>query len=241
MLFNYAASILAVSAALCQQCLADGARRLPELVDRVGVTPVEGVLEKRASCPGGGRCLIGECCGDGCASNCCGHDAGGVGCGIVERCDFDGNVFIGCCDTLNIGGCYGEATRITINTPYRTVTFSSAGSRPTGDMTTTSLPTAVSSTTSTPLASSTTRTTTTTPTSAVEFESTSSDTSSSESTTEASSTTVSANDSSTTSVLLVATTAANQIPQGAAPMVTAFIPSEVNMGAVAMLGAWMVL
>jgi hypothetical protein len=34
-------------------------------------------LEKRAECGDGTRCLLGSCCGDGCAMNCCALDNGG--------------------------------------------------------------------------------------------------------------------------------------------------------------------
>jgi hypothetical protein len=37
----------------------------------------DGSLEKRASCGDGTRCLLGSCCGDGCAMNCCALDNGG--------------------------------------------------------------------------------------------------------------------------------------------------------------------
>ncbi|GIJ88285.1 hypothetical protein Asppvi_007205 [Aspergillus pseudoviridinutans] len=79
-------------------------------------------LEKRASCAGGGQCLLGTCCGDGCALNCCAYDNGGLGCGIAERCQFHGNVFVGCCGNF-LGGCTGEATRVTVHSPYSTVTL----------------------------------------------------------------------------------------------------------------------
>lgn len=60
----------------------------------------EGSLEKRETCEDGSRCLLGSCCGDGCALNCCALDNGGLGCGITERCQFRGNVFVGCCGNL---------------------------------------------------------------------------------------------------------------------------------------------
>ncbi|EAW13454.1 putative GPI anchored protein [Aspergillus clavatus NRRL 1] len=91
----------------------------PTLYDRYNNTSN---LAKRASCGDGMSCLIGVCCGDGCAMNCCAMDNGGLGCGITERCQFKGNVFVGCCGNL-IGGCTGEATRVTIHTPYSTVTL----------------------------------------------------------------------------------------------------------------------
>lgn len=34
-------------------------------------------LKKRADCGDGTRCLLGSCCGDGCAMNCCALDNGG--------------------------------------------------------------------------------------------------------------------------------------------------------------------
>lgn len=37
----------------------------------------EGSLEKRETCEDGSRCLLGSCCGDGCALNCCALDNGG--------------------------------------------------------------------------------------------------------------------------------------------------------------------
>ncbi|GFF33979.1 hypothetical protein IFM61606_00481 [Aspergillus udagawae] len=82
----------------------------------------DGSLEKRASCGDGTRCLLGSCCGDGCAMNCCALDNGGLGCGIAERCQFHGNVFVGCCGNF-LGGCTGEATHVTVHTPYSTVTL----------------------------------------------------------------------------------------------------------------------
>ncbi|KAH1488244.1 hypothetical protein KXW18_002370 [Aspergillus fumigatus] len=82
----------------------------------------EGSLQKRETCEDGSRCLLGSCCGDGCALNCCALDNGGLGCGITERCQFRGNVFVGCCGNL-LGGCTGEATHVTVHTPYSTVTL----------------------------------------------------------------------------------------------------------------------
>jgi hypothetical protein len=87
------------------------------------------LLEKRETCEGGGRCLVGQCCGiDGCAMNCCGVDMSGeggqtfllllafspflfygqltdnlhlVGCNIGASCDYaNESVFIGCCNDL---------------------------------------------------------------------------------------------------------------------------------------------
>ncbi|KAK1140992.1 hypothetical protein N8T08_009738 [Aspergillus melleus] len=124
MLFNRALSLLVASVTI-HQCAANeeaGANELPILLKQEFSTVEYGALEKRDTCPGGGRCIIGTCCGDGCAQNCCGHDEGGVGCGIAQRCQFDGNVFIGCCANL-IGGCTGTPTMVTIHTPYRTVPF----------------------------------------------------------------------------------------------------------------------
>lgn len=37
----------------------------------------EGSLQKRETCEDGSRCLLGSCCGDGCALNCCALDNGG--------------------------------------------------------------------------------------------------------------------------------------------------------------------
>ncbi|GAQ07638.1 hypothetical protein ALT_4959 [Aspergillus lentulus] len=123
----------------------------------------DGSLEKRATCADGGQCLLGSCCGDGCALNCCALDNGGLGCGIAERCQFRGNVFVGCCGNF-LGGCTGEATRVTVHTPYSTVTLGAAtDARTTSTATTTreEMFTAISVTpTATATATSTTTTTT---------------------------------------------------------------------------------
>ncbi|KAE8373509.1 hypothetical protein BDV26DRAFT_296893 [Aspergillus bertholletiae] len=64
-------------------------------------TPIEEAgLERRGTCPDGGQCLFGQCCGTGCSPNCCAHDDGGIGCNVSERCQFDGNVFVGCCNAF---------------------------------------------------------------------------------------------------------------------------------------------
>ncbi|GIK07787.1 hypothetical protein Aspvir_003456 [Aspergillus viridinutans] len=96
----------------------------------------EGSLEKRANCGDGSQCLLGTCCGDGCALNCCAYDNGGLGCGIAERCQFSGNVFIGCCGNF-LGGCTGEATRVTVHSPYSTVTLGAPTNANTATATTT--------------------------------------------------------------------------------------------------------
>ncbi|THC96583.1 hypothetical protein EYZ11_003923 [Aspergillus tanneri] len=131
MILTRALSLLVASCSI-HHCLADadvnadvGTNQLPTLSEREFTPLEEASLVKRnnPTCPDGGTCLLGNCCGSGCAANCCGHDDGGVGCGITEQCKFDGNVFIGCC--ANVFGCTGTATRITIHTPYSTVTFRS--------------------------------------------------------------------------------------------------------------------
>ncbi|KAF7171086.1 hypothetical protein CNMCM5623_003542 [Aspergillus felis] len=122
----------------------------------------DGSLEKRASCAGGGQCFLGTCCGDGCALNCCAYDNGGLGCGIAERCQFHGNVFVGCCGNF-LGGCTGEATRVTVHSPYSTVTLGATTNAITDTATTTTeqmftaisaTPTATGSTTATATTSS---------------------------------------------------------------------------------------
>ncbi|PLB44813.1 hypothetical protein P170DRAFT_501700 [Aspergillus steynii IBT 23096] len=132
MMFDRALFLLITSATV-HQCVADeeaSDNELPILLKQEFSTVEYGALEKRDTCPGGGRCIIGRCCGDGCAQNCCGHDEGGVGCGIAQRCNFDGNVFIGCCANL-LGRCTGTPTMITINTPYRTVAINTDDTLPT--------------------------------------------------------------------------------------------------------------
>jgi hypothetical protein len=37
----------------------------------------DGSLEKRETCSDGSQCLLGSCCGDACALNCCALDNGG--------------------------------------------------------------------------------------------------------------------------------------------------------------------
>ncbi|EAW20562.1 putative GPI anchored protein [Aspergillus fischeri NRRL 181] len=125
----------------------------------------EGSLEKRETCEDGAQCLLGSCCGDGCALNCCALDNGGLGCGIAERCQFRGNVFVGCCGNF-LGGCTGEATHVTVHTPYSTVTLGApTDAMTTGTSTTTTeqMFTAISVTpTATATATGSTSTTTTT-------------------------------------------------------------------------------
>ncbi|PYH85611.1 hypothetical protein BO82DRAFT_163925 [Aspergillus uvarum CBS 121591] len=104
------------------QCIAT-ANLPPAVLKRDTLPPEAGSLAKREVCSDGTRCIVGSCCGEGCSWNCCGLDQGGFGCDLGARCQFDGNVFIGCCDNF-IGGCTGEATRITVHTPYSTVTLS---------------------------------------------------------------------------------------------------------------------
>ncbi|KAL2797305.1 hypothetical protein BJX66DRAFT_298089 [Aspergillus keveii] len=91
------------------------------------------LLEKRETCEGGGRCLVGQCCGiDGCAMNCCGVDMSGegVGCNIGASCDYaNESVFIGCCNDLLGRGCTGTPTMVTMSTIYGDYT-------PTNDATT---------------------------------------------------------------------------------------------------------
>ncbi|PYI11895.1 hypothetical protein BO78DRAFT_61772 [Aspergillus sclerotiicarbonarius CBS 121057] len=119
MLLERSISLILATATPYGRCVAM-ANKGPALIQR-DYSPLQaGVLEKRDTCSDGSRCIVGNCCGDGCAYNCCALDNGGVGCGLAERCEFDGNVFIGCCGNF-VGGCTGEATRITIHTPYRTV------------------------------------------------------------------------------------------------------------------------
>ncbi|EAU37116.1 predicted protein [Aspergillus terreus NIH2624] len=237
MLLN--ALALLASAALYQHATAQEAMRPPRLVS-ANRSPLEAAaLGKRDTCSDGAQCFIGACCGDGCASNCCGHDQGGVGCGITERCSFSGNVFIGCCPMYAIGGCTGTATRVTIHTPYSTVTFGAETTAATTTEQSFSLPTAPATPTestrttdssteqsfSLPTASRTGRTTA----------STSSDT------TDASTPTSDSVDTTTASSATASSAVATSTSAGLAPMVTAFVPSEVNLGAMAVLGAWMAL
>ncbi|KAL2859384.1 hypothetical protein BJX68DRAFT_226181 [Aspergillus pseudodeflectus] len=79
------------------------------------------LLEKRDTCEGGGSCIVGQCCGDGCAMNCCGVDmnGGGVGCNIGATCDYaNESVFIGCCMDFLGRGCTGTPTMVTLSTIY---------------------------------------------------------------------------------------------------------------------------
>ncbi|RAK96060.1 putative GPI anchored protein [Aspergillus ibericus CBS 121593] len=125
MLLGGLLSVVLATATLYGQFTAT-ANKVPTLIQR-NYSPLEaGILDKRDTCSDGSRCIVGNCCGDGCAYNCCALDNGGVGCGLAERCEYDGNVFIGCCGNY-VGGCTGEATRITIHTPYITVAGTAGG------------------------------------------------------------------------------------------------------------------
>ncbi|RHZ50888.1 hypothetical protein CDV55_100596 [Aspergillus turcosus] len=118
-------------------------------------------LEKRADCGDGTRCLLGSCCGDGCAMNCCALDNGGFYWGGCQGAD-DGR-----------RGCTGEATRVTVHTPYSTVTLGASA-------TTTDAMTEVS-TTGASTSTSTTTMETVTPTATATATATSSETDSSHS------------------------------------------------------------
>lgn len=86
---------------------------------------------------------------------------GPVGCGVLESCQFDGDVFVGCCDTWEMlvhlklpywefkltwlyNSCTGQVTRITIQTPYSTITFVSGSAVTLSTGLTTSSPSSVS-------------------------------------------------------------------------------------------------
>ncbi|KAI9370136.1 hypothetical protein BJX61DRAFT_516658 [Aspergillus egyptiacus] len=131
----------------------------PSLMDTVpSPARARALLEKRDTCESGNSCLFrGSCCGyDSCAYECCGIAIDGqpVGCGPIETCDYaKQSVFIGCCNYLNVGGCYGTATEITMSTIYGEVTATdepsstSTSREPTLSTTTTTVdePTATSS------------------------------------------------------------------------------------------------
>ncbi|KAL5366603.1 hypothetical protein BJX96DRAFT_161225 [Aspergillus floccosus] len=238
MLLN--ALVLLASASLYQQATAQEAMRPASLVSQ-NRSPLEAAaLEKRDTCADGATCFIGSCCGDGCAANCCGHDQGGVGCGITERCNFSGNVFIGCCPMYAIGGCTGTATRVTIHTPFETVTFGAK----TTDTTTTeqsfSLPTAPATPTETTRTTdSSTEGSFSLPTGTATGRTTVS--SSTDSTDTPTPTTSDNADTTAVSSTPASSSVATTTSAGLAPMITAFVPSEVNIGAMAVLGAWMAL
>ncbi|OGM45079.1 hypothetical protein ABOM_006638 [Aspergillus bombycis] len=249
-------SLLLASVAFYNQCAtaAQGeqeqvqALRAPVLASRE-FTPIEEAgLERRGTCPDGGQCLFGQCCGTGCSPNCCAHDEGGIGCNLSERCQFQGNVFVGCCNGF-IGRCTGEATRVTVHSPADSTMFNT-GAPATSDATTTERYTRTTTTESTATSTSdadssasssadstTSRSAASRTTSAEETRSTSG--SSSRSSSRPGSSSESANDS-------VGTTASStSFAQGgetesvnAAPAVTGYVGLE--MGAVA-VGALLVL
>ncbi|KAB8252704.1 hypothetical protein BDV35DRAFT_334568 [Aspergillus flavus] len=256
MYFANTLSIFLASVTFYHQCAAAQveqeqaqALRAPILASRE-FTPIEEAgLEKRATCSDGGQCLFGQCCGTGCSPNCCAHDDGGIGCNLAERCQFQGNVFVGCCNGF-IGRCTGEATRITVHSPADSTMFNT-GAPATSDATTTITSTTTSRSTRTMTSTESTATATSDEdssssssadsssrsrtTSAEETRSTSSSTSRSSSR----SSSASANDS-------VGTTASStSFAQGgetgsanAAPVITGYVGLE--MGAVA-VGALLVL
>ena len=84
MYFANSLSFLLASATFYSQCAAARveqeqaqALRAPILASRE-FTPIEEAgLERRATCPDGGQCFLGQCCGTGCSPNCCAHDDGG--------------------------------------------------------------------------------------------------------------------------------------------------------------------
>ncbi|KAB8209248.1 hypothetical protein BDV34DRAFT_221646 [Aspergillus parasiticus] len=258
MYFANTLSIFLASATFYNQCTAAQveqeqaqALRAPILASRE-FTPIEEAgLEKRATCSDGGQCLFGQCCGTGCSPNCCAHDDGGIGCNLAERCQFHGNVFVGCCNGF-IGRCTGEATRITVHSPADSTMFNT-GAPATSDATTTITSTTTSRSTRTMTSTESTATSASDEdssssssadsssrsrtTSAEETRSTPSSSSNSRSSSKSSS--ASANDS-------VGTTASStSFAQGgetgsvnAAPVVTGYVGLE--MGAVA-VGALLVL
>ncbi|KAE8402317.1 hypothetical protein BDV37DRAFT_284799 [Aspergillus pseudonomiae] len=225
------------------------ALRAPILASRE-FTPIEEAgLERRGTCPDGGVCFLGQCCGTGCSPNCCAHDNGGIGCNLAERCQFDGNVFVGCCNGF-MGHCTGEATRVTVHTPADSKMFNT-GAPATSDATTTSgdtrpttaespgLPTSESdsSSSSSSSADSTSRSATSPTTSAQATRSTAG--SSSRSASRSASSSASANDSAGTTAS--STSAAQGGETGtvnAAPAITGYMGLE--LGAVA-VGALLVL
>ncbi|KAB8237173.1 putative GPI anchored protein [Aspergillus alliaceus] len=119
---------LSILLATATFCAAQGSEESVEAVRapipaRKDFTPIEEAgLERRATCADGGQCLFGQCCGGGCAPICCAHDNGGLGCNLSERCQFKGNVFVGCCNGF-IGRCTGEATRVTVHSPADSTMF----------------------------------------------------------------------------------------------------------------------
>ncbi|KAE8321370.1 hypothetical protein BDV39DRAFT_210770 [Aspergillus sergii] len=239
MYFANTLSIFLASATFYNQCAAAQveqeqaqALKAPILASRE-FTPIEEAgLEKRATCSDGGQCLF-------------------VGCNLSERCQFQGNVFVGCCNGF-IGRCTGEATRITVHSPADSTMFNT-GAPATSDATTTITSTTTSRSTRTMASTESTATSASDEdssssssadsssrsrtTSAEETRSTSSSSSSSRSSSRSSS--ASENDS-------VGTTASStSFAQGgetgsvnAAPVVTGYVGLE--MGAVA-VGALLVL
>ncbi|KAE8143785.1 hypothetical protein BDV38DRAFT_3312 [Aspergillus pseudotamarii] len=261
MYFANSLSFFLASATFYNQCAAAQveqdqvqALRAPILASRE-FTPIEEAgLERRATCPDGGQCFLGQCCGTGCSPNCCAHDDGGIGCNLAERCQFQGNVFVGCCNGF-IGRCTGEATRITVHSPVDSTMFNT-GAPATSDATTTSTTSTTTRSTRTTTSTestatsasdedsssssssdSTSRSVASRTTSAVETRSTSGSSSSSRS----SSSSASENDSVGTM-----TASSTRFAQGggetgsvnAAPVVTGYVGLE--MGAVA-VGALLVL
>ncbi|KAF5857296.1 hypothetical protein ETB97_005980 [Aspergillus alliaceus] len=107
---------LSILLATATFCAAQGSEESVEAVRapipaRKDFTPIEEAgLERRATCADGGQCLFGQCCG------------GGFGCNLSERCQFKGNVFVGCCNGF-IGRCTGEATRVTVHSPADSTMF----------------------------------------------------------------------------------------------------------------------
>ncbi|RAQ59608.1 hypothetical protein COH20_002181 [Aspergillus flavus] len=237
MYFANTLSIFLASVTFYHQCAAAQveqeqaqALRAPILASREFKPIEEAGLEKRATCSDGGQCLF-------------------VGCNLAERCQFQGNVFVGCCNGF-IGRCTGEATRITVHSPADSTMFNT-GAPATSDATTTITSTTTSRSTRTMTSTESTATATSDEdssssssadsssrprtTSAEETRSTSSSTSRSSSR----SSSASANDS-------VGTTASStSFAQGgetgsanAAPVITGYVGLE--MGAVA-VGALLVL
>ncbi|KAF9883810.1 hypothetical protein FE257_002799 [Aspergillus nanangensis] len=222
MILNNALSLFVASTTLYQQFMAQEARQLPTLLDR-GMSPIENTLNKRDVCSDGYECFIGNCCGNKCAENCCGFDQGGVGCGLTESCSFEGNVFIGCC----VVDAPARQPESQSSLPTVLSLSASAGKETTtADMTLTS-PT--EQTFTLPTVDSSTPTAKTTASSAETGASSTGETSSSASST--------GTEMSSGSSVPAATTTS----EGVAPMVTASVPSGVNVGALAILGAWMAL